>query len=102
MADTLTLTVVTPEASVVEGVACQEVTLPAAGGQIGILPGHTPLVTLLGVGTVEYREGGRRHALAVRDGFAEIAEDVVRVLADRAATADQVDVAKATKDREAG
>ena len=50
MADTnLTLTVVTPESAVVEGVVCQEVTLPAEAGQIGVLPGHTPLVTLLGV-----------------------------------------------------
>jgi F-type H+-transporting ATPase subunit epsilon len=102
MAEMLTLTVVTPEASVVKGVVCQDVALPAESGQIGILPGHTPLVTLLGVGTIEYREGGRRHSLAVRDGFAEIANDVVRVLADRAALPGQVDAAATSRDREAG
>ncbi len=102
MADgNLTLTVVTPEASVVAGAACQEVTLPADRGRIGILPGHTPLVTLLGVGTVEYRDGAKRYVLAVRDGFAEIANDVVRILADRAALPEQVDAAAATREREA-
>lgn len=101
MAETLTLTVVTPEAAVVQGVVCQEVALPAESGQIGILPGHTPLVTLLGVGTVEYREGNRRVALAVRDGFAEIANDVVRILADRAVTAEQADPASARRHKEA-
>lgn len=102
MADgTLTLTVVTPEASVVDHAECQEVTLPALGGQIGILPGHTPLVTLLGVGAVEYRKGPDRRSVAVRDGFAEIANDVVRVLADRAAAPEQVDRASTEREREA-
>lgn len=96
----LTLTVVTPESSVVEGAVCEEVSLPAEGGQIGVLPGHTPLVTLVGVGVMEYREGAQKRALALRGGFAEIAADVVRVLADQAATPAQVDAAAAARDKE--
>ena len=48
----LTVTVVTPEAAVLDRVTCDSVTLPTEGGEIGILPGHTPLLTLLGLGLV--------------------------------------------------
>ena len=89
----LTLTVVTPERAVLQGVACDEVTLPAQRGEIGILPGHTPLIALLGIGVVGYRDGSRRAAVAVRGGFVEIAGDAVRVLADDAAGPDAIDAA---------
>ena len=89
----LSLTVVTPERAVLQAVACDEVTLPAQRGEIGILPGHTPLIALLGVGVVGYRDGARRAAVAVRGGFVEIAGDAVRVLADDAAAPESVDSA---------
>ncbi|MDL2716177.1 MAG: ATP synthase F1 subunit epsilon [Acidobacteriota bacterium] len=89
----LSLTVVTPERAVLQAVACDEVTLPAQRGEIGILPGHTPLIALLGVGVVGYRDGSRRAAVAVRGGFVEIAGDAVRVLADDAAAPDVIDAA---------
>jgi F-type H+-transporting ATPase subunit epsilon len=98
----LTLTVVTPEYAVVDRVSCDEVTLPAYDGQIGILPGHTPLITLLGIGPLRYREGGKSTGLAVREGFAEIAGDDVRVLADRAVARASIDRAAAEKDKHAG
>jgi F-type H+-transporting ATPase subunit epsilon len=97
----LTLTVVTPERSVVPGVACDEVTLPGWDGEIGILPAHTPLITLLGIGLVTFREGSKKTAVAVRGGFAEIAGDAVRVLADEAAAKDAVDAAKAAQEKTA-
>ena len=97
----LTLTLVTPEHAVLESVSCQEVALPALDGQIGILPGHTPLITLLGIGTVTYRDGNRKTSVAVRDGFAEIVSDVVRVLADRAATRETIDAAAVTREKDA-
>ena len=97
---TLTLTLVTPEHAVLESVSCQEVNLPALDGQIGILPGHTPLITLLGIGTVTYREGNKKTSVAVRDGFAEIVSDVVRVLADRAATRESIDAAAVGREKE--
>ena len=97
----LTLTVVTPERAVLQAVACDEVTLPALKGEIGILPGHTPLIALLGIGVVGYRDGSRRAAVALRGGFVEIAGDAVRVLADDAAAPDAVDAAAAETEKRA-
>jgi F-type H+-transporting ATPase subunit epsilon len=95
----LTLTVVTPERAVLTGVACDEVTLPAWRGELGVLPGHTPLIALLSIGVVGWRDGARRAKLAVRGGFAEIAGDAVRVLADEAAAPDAIDAAKASAEK---
>jgi F-type H+-transporting ATPase subunit epsilon len=97
----LTLTVVTPERAVLSGVACEDVVLPGLDGEIGILPAHTPLITLLGIGLVSYRDGGRKTSVAVRGGFAQIAGDAVRVLADEAATKGDVDAAKAEREKTA-
>jgi F-type H+-transporting ATPase subunit epsilon len=95
----LTLTVVTPERAVLQGVACDEVAVPCLRGEIGILPGHTPLIALLGIGVVGYRDGSRRATLAVRGGFVEIAGDAVRVLADEAAAPDTIDAARASAEK---
>lgn len=97
----LTLTVVTPERAVLQNVSCDEVTLPAQAGEIGILPGHTPLIALLGIGVVSYRAGANKGAVAVHAGFVEISSDVVRVLADEAVSPDAVDRAAVTKQKEA-
>ncbi len=91
----LTLTVVTPERSVVDKAACDAVTLPGELGELGILPGHTPLVALLGVGRVTWTDGGKKTAVAVRGGFVEVAGDAVRVLADLATEKDGIDAAAA-------
>jgi F-type H+-transporting ATPase subunit epsilon len=96
----LQLTVVTPESKVVETEA-DEVQLPGSEGYLGILPGHTPLITLLKTGVLSYRGGGRSGALAVSAGFAEIANDRVSVLADSAEEAGQIDSARAERDRAA-
>lgn len=98
----LTVTVVTPEAAVVDRVRCDSVTLPTERGEIGILPGHTPLLTLLGIGTVTCVDANRTVRVAVRDGFAEIAGDQVRILANQAATPEMVDAAAVTLERTAG
>ena len=84
----LTLTVVTPERALLSGVACDEVTLPAWRGEIGVLPGHTPLIALLGIGVVGVPRRSPAQTLAVRGGFVEIAGDAVRILADEAAAPD--------------
>lgn len=97
----LTLTVVTPERAVVPGVACDEVTLPGLEGEFGILPAHTPLIALLGIGLVTYRDGSKKTSVAVRGGFAEIANDAVRVLADEAAPKDAIDAGKAAQEKTA-
>jgi len=94
----LQLTVVTPESKVVETEA-DEVQLPGSEGYLGILPGHTPLITLLKTGVLSYRGAGRSGALAVSAGFAEIANDRVSVLADSAEDAGQIDAARAERER---
>jgi F-type H+-transporting ATPase subunit epsilon len=101
VAGRLTLTVVTPERAVVPGIACDEVTLPGLEGELGILPAHTPLIALLGIGLVTFRDGARKTSVAVRGGFAEIANDAVRVLADEAAAKDAIDAPKAAQEKAA-
>jgi len=97
----LTLTLVTPERALLDKVTCSEVTLPGERGELGILPAHTPLITLLGIGTVSWKEGASRGTVAVCGGFAEIANDVVRILADAAATKETIDTAAAARDKQA-
>ena len=92
--------VITPTRVVVEGDA-DTVTLPGPLGTLGILPGHAALLTTLRVGELAYRAGGRDHVLAVQDGFAEVADDVVTVLADRAELPSEIDVDAARADRAA-
>ena len=94
----LQLVVVTPESKVVETEA-DEVQLPGSEGYLGILPGHTPLITLLKTGVLSYRGGGRSGALAVSAGFAEIVDDRVSVLADLAEDAGHIDAAGAERER---
>jgi F-type H+-transporting ATPase subunit epsilon len=97
----LTLTVVTPERAILQNVSCDEVTLPEESGEIGVLPGHTPLIALLGIGVVAFRAGAKKGAVAVREGFVEVAGDVVRILADEATAPEAVDRAAVTKQKEA-
>ena len=94
----LQLVVVTPEHKVVETEA-EEVQLPGAEGYLGILPGHTPLITLLKTGVLSYKGGGRSGAFAVSAGFAEIIDDKVSVLADSAQGPSEIDAAAAERDR---
>jgi len=92
--DALTLEVVTPERAVVrESVA--EVQLPGRAGYLGILPGHTPLLTELATGALSYRQGAQTHRVAVAGGFAEVLPDRVIVLADAAERAGEIDAARA-------
>ena len=72
-----------------------EVGIPGAEGYFGVLPGHTPLLSTLQVGTLWYRQGQVTHALAVAFGFAEVQPDRVTVLAQIAEKPDEIDVARA-------
>ena len=90
----LTLEIVTPERPLVHAVV-DEVTLPGVEGELGILPGHTPLLTVLKVGVLSYRQGDERHYLAIAHGFAEALAERVTVLAQMAERAEEIDVAKA-------
>jgi F-type H+-transporting ATPase subunit epsilon len=94
----LQLLVVTPERRVLEAEA-DEVELPGSQGYLGILPGHAPLITLLGTGVLSLRRGGSSAAYAVSAGFAEVSGDRVSVLADSAEGAGEIDAASAERER---
>ena len=94
MADTFQFEIVTPEKLVVRDVA-EEMQIPGKNGYLGILPGHAPLISELGVGEISYRVGGYTHRLAVAWGFAEVLPDKVTILAETAERADEIDVKRA-------
>jgi F-type H+-transporting ATPase subunit epsilon len=94
MAETLRLEVVTPSHRVLEGRAT-EVRIPGVLGELGVLPGHTPLLTSLGTGELKWTDGSTVGHLVVQGGFAEIQPDAVTVLASIAETVDQIDVGAA-------
>jgi F-type H+-transporting ATPase subunit epsilon len=72
-----------------------EVQIPGADGYLGILPGHTPLLTTLEVGTLWYRQGSEKHYLVIAFGFAEVQPDRVTILAQIAEKADEIDLGRA-------
>jgi F-type H+-transporting ATPase subunit epsilon len=72
-----------------------EVEIPGADGYFGVLPGHTPLLALLDIGQLWYRQGQELTYLAVAEGFAEVQPDRVTILATVAERADEIDVARA-------
>jgi F-type H+-transporting ATPase subunit epsilon len=94
MADTLELEVATPERELVRE-QVSEVQVPAKQGYLGVLPGHAPLLGELGIGTLTYMMGGTRRYLSIHGGFLEILEDHVRVLADVAERAEEIDIQRA-------
>ena len=72
-----------------------EVEIPGADGYFGVLPGHTPLLALLGAGELWYRQGQEKHYLAIALGFAEVLPDRVTILAEFAERASEIDIARA-------
>jgi F-type H+-transporting ATPase subunit epsilon len=72
-----------------------EVEIPGADGYFGVLPGHTPLLAVLGAGELWYRQGQEKHYLAIAFGFAEVQPEAVTILAEIAERADEIDLARA-------
>ena len=72
-----------------------EVEIPGADGYFGVLPGHTPLLALLGAGEMWYRRGTEVHHLVIASGFAEVQPEAVTILAQIAERADEIDIARA-------
>ena len=99
MADRLTLEIATPTRLVVTETA-DEIVIPGSQGYFGVLPGHAPFLTTLGIGELMYRIGRDEHFLAVAGGFAEVRNDKVIVLADTAERPEEVDRARAERARE--
>lgn len=82
----LRVAVITPERVVYEGEADQ-VIAPAFDGELGILRGHAPMMTLLGGGSLRVERDGVTERFRVEGGFLQVADDVVTVLSERAAEA---------------
>jgi F-type H+-transporting ATPase subunit epsilon len=83
VAGTLTVSVISPERVLFEGPA-EAVIAPAFDGQVGILPQHAPLMTLLGTGELQVTSGGAMRRFTVAGGFLQVVDDAVRVVTEAA------------------
>ena len=90
----LQLHIVSGERSLVNQTV-DEVEIPGAEGYFGVLPGHTPMLALLGAGELWYRQGTEKHYLSMAFGFAEVQPDQVTILAQIAEYAEEIDLARA-------
>ena len=96
---TIDFTLVTPERSLLHE-EVDELQIPGAEGYLGILPGHAPLFSELKVGELGYRKGDQWVFLSVAWGFVEVLPDQVRVLAETAERAHEIDIDRATRAKE--
>jgi F-type H+-transporting ATPase subunit epsilon len=96
--DNIQLIVVTPERQLLRETVV-EVQLPGADGYLGVLPGHAPLITELGIGELSYQPAGNAEptVLAIMRGFAEVLQDRVTVLAETAERAAEIDLERAER-----
>lgn len=99
MPDRLRLELATPIRLVVSE-EVDEVVVPGSDGYFGVLPGHAPLLALLGPGEVMYRSGRSERYLAVSGGFAEVGPDHVTILAETAERPEEIDPGRARAARE--
>lgn len=86
----LTLEIVTPEARVYSD-TIDTVVIPTTEGEVGILPGHIPLLTQIENGELRVTKNGQTQWLAVSGGFVEVEHDRVHVLAQQAITEEKID-----------
>lgn len=94
MAEKLKLQLVTPYKKVLSQ-DVDEVTAPGSVGELGLLPGHTPLLTTLKIGELSYKQGSETFHVAVNWGYLEVEEDQVNVLVETAEKADEIDLERA-------
>jgi F-type H+-transporting ATPase subunit epsilon len=91
--ENIELEVVTPERHVLSD-SVQSLEIPGKDGYLGILPGHAPLITELGIGILTYHKGAEVHYLTVIHGYAEVLPDRVIVLAELSERAEEIDLAR--------
>ena len=95
MDNKLCLEVVTPSRTIVDEYV-DSVTLPGIEGEMGILPEHVPLLTILDAGIMSYvNVNGKTQAIAVHWGYAQVDGNNVRVLAELAEPTDEIDLPRA-------
>ena len=96
MPGAIELVIVTPERQLLrENIA--DVQMPGENGYLGILPGHAPLMTELGIGELSYRDTNAKESMpiAIIRGFAEVLPDHVTILAETAERAEEIDLQRA-------
>ncbi len=94
--DTIALVIVTPEKQLLREKVV-DVQMPGENGYLGILPGHAPLMTELGIGELSYHDAGGKESahVAIVRGFAEVLPDRVTILAETAERAEEIDLQRA-------
>jgi F-type H+-transporting ATPase subunit epsilon len=93
---TMQVSVVTPDGPVYES-DVEMVSTKAQSGELGILPGHIPMVAPLQIGAVRLKNGGKTDFVAVSGGFLEVRQEQVTILAQSAEQADEIDVDRAVR-----
>ena len=94
----LHLEIVTPERRAFEG-DVDEVIVPGSEGELGILPHHAPLISLLGQGVLRLKSGGQEQEFAIFGGFLQVRPDRVVVLAETADVGSEIDLERAERAR---
>ncbi|TGK10215.1 ATP synthase F1 subunit epsilon [Leptospira fletcheri] len=92
----LTVSVISPEKVLYSGDA-DSLVVPGNEGFFGVLPGHTSLVSLLGVGILEIRQGNKTKIVVIEGGFFEIRDNKVTILTDHGALKEEIDLDSAKK-----
>jgi F-type H+-transporting ATPase subunit epsilon len=94
----LLLEIVTPERLAYSDTV-DAVTLPGSEGELGVLPHHAPLVSMLGLGELRIRKGGNEESFAIAGGFLQVLPDKVVVMAETADMASEIDLDRAEEAR---
>ena len=94
----LLLEIVTPERLAYSDTV-DSVQLPGSEGELGVLPHHAPLISMLGVGELRIRKGGQEESFAIAGGFLQVRPDKVVVMAETADMASEIDLEKAQEAR---
>lgn len=101
MADTLKLNILSPERRLLDGFEVAVVTLPGAEGQIQVLPGHVPMVSVLNTGVFTYTlPNGTHESGFISTGFVEVLNDEVTVLAETLELKGEIDLSRARRAQE--
>jgi F-type H+-transporting ATPase subunit epsilon len=95
----LTLEIVTAERQVLAEEDVDMVIAPAIDGEVGILPNHAPLITVLQIGELRLKKGADEQSIIIAGGFLEVLNDKVTILADVAERLEEIDVAAAEQAR---
>ncbi|WP_033827521.1 F0F1 ATP synthase subunit epsilon [Bacillus andreraoultii] len=93
---TVAVSIVTPDGPVYDS-DVEMVSTKALSGELGILPGHVPMVAPLAIGAVRLKKGDTSELVAVSGGFLEVRPDKVTILAQAAETAEEIDLERAIR-----